>query len=160
MLVRALLLAVLASPGAGCTYLDKWLPGTPFTPDQPIAEVTLDGEMHVDPASGFNEGCPSGGTVFWGTARNTGDIPVVDVSIFVNAYGPGNAFLGSFRTSVFSGEIIVEEGAPETAPESAATDLDIDESGTFEVCAPLPFGSVVRTEYRTEFIVIDVEENL
>jgi len=153
-----LLLSAVVGFAQGCTALDDYLPGTPFTPDQPAGEVTVVGAINNDRVEQNTEGCAVGGTMFWGTARNTGDVIVDDVFIVIDAFGPTGALLGSYRTNVFNGEILTE-GDP-TVPgsfDAASTYLVVDQSGTFSVCAGLPYGSVARTEYRTEFIFIEAD---
>ena len=140
--VRALGLAAALSVAPGCTYLDKYegFPGTPFTPDQPEAAVTVVGEIGIDTVEKASEGCIPGGTLFWGNARNTGDQDVNDVMIHINAFNAAGAALGTFSGSVFNGTV------------------DVDQSGSFSVCSPLPAGSVARAEYRTSFVVAPVAE--
>jgi hypothetical protein len=151
------LLAVIGL-APGCTALDDYLPGTPFTPDQPAGEVTVVGAINADRIAQSNEACAAGGTLFWGTARNTGDLDVVDVFIVIDAFGPTGALLGTYRTNVFNGEVTAADTTEPGAFDIASTSLAVDQSGTFGVCAPLPHGSVARTEYRSDFIIIEVSE--
>jgi hypothetical protein len=152
---RASLLAVLVGCAPGCTLFDDILPGTPFTPDQPVAEVTVSGKINVDPTSASSEGCPAGGALFWGTARNTGDLDVDDVFIEIVALDANNAELGRFRTNVYNGE--VSESPPPPAPpepQVAGTSLAVDQSGSFSVCTRVPYGAVAATAYTTDYIVV------
>jgi hypothetical protein len=165
---RTILLAVALGFAPGCTALDDYLPGTPFTPDQPEGEVTVVGPINADRIEQSTEKCAGGGTLFWGTARNTGDLDLNDVFIVVDAYGPAGALLGSFRTEVFNGEVVEASDTAATGADAAATDatatdiastsLDVDQSGTFDICTSLPYGSVARTEYHTGFTVVVLEE--
>lgn len=147
--LRVLLLAAASGLAPGCTLFDDYVSGTPFTLDQPVAAVALQGEIIVDRASGTEDGCPAGRTVLWGMVRNTGDIPVVDVSIDVDAFGPTGTYLGTFRNHVFNGEIL--DNTNPNGFDSASTSLEVEQAGTFEICTSLTFGSVARTEYRTAF---------
>lgn len=136
----------------GCTLFDDYLPGTPFTPTQPVAEVTVDGGIQTSLITApTGEGCVPGGTAFWGRARNTGDVDVVDVSITIEAFAGNESFLGSFSGSVFNGDVVDN---PDGA-DSYGTDLEVDQSGSFTICTTIPFGAVARTEYLTHFVVID-----
>ena len=146
------MLAAILGLAPGCTLFDDYLPGTPFTPDQPAAEVTVQGGINSDRTAGGAESCTPGGTVFWGTARNTGDVDVDEVFITINAFDAAGNVLGSYRTNVFSGTIT--EGTAVGASASVSTSLLVDQSGVFEVCTSLPFGSVARTDYHTDFLVI------
>ena len=158
--VRALGLIGVLSLAPGCTYLDKYenLPGTPFTPDQPEAAVTVVGEIDIGPVEKASEGCIPGGTLFWGEARNTGDQNVNDVVIHIEAYSGAGAPLGTFSGHVFNGTVDVDDTDPDNPVVRAQTSLDVDQSGTFSVCSPLPAGSVARAEYRTSFVVAPVVE--
>ncbi len=171
----SLALVVVLAPG--CTLLDEILPGTPFTPDQPVAEVTVVGKINIDRVSRTTEGCNAGNAMLWGTARNTGDMDVVDVFIEIDALDANNNVLGTFRVNVFNGKIsevlpppVTTPTTPTTPPATtppatteppeesvqiAGTSLAVDETGTFEVCAPLNAGSVAGTAYRTSFIVLE-----
>jgi len=150
---RALLVAAVVGLAPGCTALDDILPGTPFTLDQPLAQVTVQGEINIDPITAESEGCSPGGTLLWGIAKNTGDRDLDDVFIEIDALSAGNAVLGSYRVNVFNGEVTT--GAEEDAVQIAGTSLAVDQSGTFSVCTNLGYGSVAGTAYRTDFIVID-----
>lgn len=173
---RALLLAAVAGFAPGCTLFDDILPGTPFTPDQPVGEVTVMGRIYIDrvsrsvqdnPTTEANESCSAGSTLLWGMARNTGDVDVLDVFIEIDALGANNAVLGTYRVNVFNG-VVGESTLPETTDtttdtdttptlqpvQTAGTSLAVDEAGTFAVCAPLSFGSVAGTAYRTSFIIL------
>jgi hypothetical protein len=148
------LLSAVVVLAPGCTALDDYLPGTPFTPDQPEGEITVVGVINNDRVEANTENCSVGGTLFWGTARNTGDLDADDVYIVIDAFGPTGALLGSYRTNVFYGEAVPVEPAvpgssdiPSTSLDIATTSLAVDQSGTFNVCTPLPYGSVTRTEY-------------
>jgi len=146
---------VLAS---GCTALDDYLPGTPFTPDQPEAAVTLTGEMHADRISAPTTGCPPGGTVFWGQVTNTGDLNVTEVSIAIDVFDAASASLGTFGGSVFNGDVVTDDTDPDNPIVVAGTSLEVDQAGTFTVCTPVPYGTAARTEYRTRFIVVEEEQ--
>jgi hypothetical protein len=152
------LLAAVVGLAQGCTALDDYLPGTPFTPDQPAGEVTVVGAINADRIELSTEDCAAGGTIFWGTARNTGDLDLNDVFIVIDAFGPSGALLGTYRTNVFNGEVTAADTTEPGAFDIASTSLAVDQSGTFDVCAPLPHGSVARTDYRTEFIVVEASE--
>jgi hypothetical protein len=161
---RTFLLAVAVGLAPGCTAFDEILPGTPFTPDQPEGKVTVVGPIYADRIEQSNENCAAGGTLLWGTARNTGDSDLNDVFIVVEAYDPSGALLGSYRTAVFNGEVVEAAdttGAAATdaaATTTASNSLAVDESGSFSICTPLPYGSVARTEYRTGFTIVVLEE--
>jgi hypothetical protein len=142
---------------AGCTALDDYLPGTPFTPDQPEGEITVVGVINNDRVEENSDGCSVGGTLFWGTARNTGDLSADDVYIVIDAFGPTGALLGSYRTSVFNGEVVLADPEVPGSTDIASTSLDVDQSGTFNVCTPLPYGSVTRTEGRADGEFIEAE---
>ena len=154
-----LLLAVAVGLAPGCTLLDDILPGTPFTPDQPKAEVTVVGGINIDSITVSREGCSAGSTLFWGIARNTGDLDVDDVFIEIDALGANNGVLATYRVNVFNGEVSEVAAVPVTDPPAApiqiaGTSLTVDQSGTFHACTTLPAGSVAGTAYRTDFIVI------
>lgn len=162
-----LLLAAVVGLAPGCTLLDEILPGTPFTPDQPVAEVTVVGKINIDRVSQSTEGCSTGRALLWGMARNTGDVDVDDVFIEIDALDSNNNVIDTYRVNVFNGEVgeIVPTTTtttttttdPDTTEEPiqiAGTSLVVDQSGTFEVCTGLAFGSVAGTAYRTDFTVI------
>lgn len=143
--------ALLAAPG--CTYFDDhWpsFPGTPFTPEQPEGKVTLT-TLQADTIGAASEGCSPGGTVFWGTVTNTGDMNVADVVITLTPFNAAGAALGSFSGLVYNGTI------DDTDPDNPVfgTTLEVLQSGSFKVCASIPVGAVARTEYRTTFTIID-----
>jgi len=149
-----LLLAAVVGLAPGCTLF-----GDKFLPEQPQGEVTLQGMINVDSASGLTEECAAGAAMIWGTARNTGDVDVDDVFIEIRAYDANNGLLGTYRTNIFNGEITEVAGATEEdAVSIAGTSLAVDQSGTFSVCTNLSAGSVAKIAYRTDFIVIDVAE--
>ena len=150
---RALLVAAALVAAPGCTALDDPF-GTSFTLRQPEPRVTLEGELHTDPITGGGAGCTPGGTVFWGSARNTGDVDVVDVSVTVEVFDGGGAVIGSFGASVFNGDV-VDDG---NGNEAYGTNLEIDQGGSFTVCTPVPFGAAARADLRFNFIVIDPVE--
>jgi hypothetical protein len=152
---RALGLAAGILLVSGCTKWDDWLPGSPFTPDQPEGAVTLTGKMNVDPITSSGPGCPPGGTVFWGTVMNTGDLDVTDVEITISAYDGAGGLLGTFRDDVYNGEVEEIELDDGTKVTVVGTSLDVDQSGTFNVCAPVPSGGVARTEYQTSFVTVE-----
>jgi hypothetical protein len=140
----------------GCTLFDEVLPGTPFTPEQPKGEVTVVGQINISRAAGNQEGCSSGRAVLWGIARNTGDVVVDDVFIEIDALDGGGNVLDTYRVNVFNGEVTEVTGAtPEDNVQIAGTKLDVDQSGSFEVCTRLGFGSVAGTAYRTDFTIIE-----
>jgi hypothetical protein len=135
----------------GCTLFDSVLPGSPFTPDQPKAEVTVDGDIHVDVSTGGD--CPAGRTLLWGTARNSGDVDVDDVYITIEALDGNRNVLGSSRVHVFNG--VVSGGTtPEEPIQTAGTSLTVDQAGTFAACSGVPAGAIAATSYRTDFLVI------
>jgi hypothetical protein len=140
----AVLLAAVVALAQGCTIFDV------FLTEQPLAEVTVVGEINIDRVTADKENCPAGSTLFWGIARNTGDLDVDDVSIEIAALDSGNRVLGRYRAHVFNGEISV--GTEEGALEVAGTSLAVDQSGSFEVCAQV--GSVAGTTYSTDFTII------
>ena len=146
-----MLLAAVFGLLPGCTLLDKIFPGT-FTTEQPKAEVTVVGKINIDRSTGHEEGCSAGRTLLWGTARNTGDVDLDDVFIEISALDANNNVLGTYRVNVFNGDIVTSTTVPPVT--TAGTSLIVDQSGTFEACAPLSFGSVASTTYRTDFIVI------
>lgn len=149
-----LLLAVAVCVAPGCTLFDDYTSGTPFTPDQPVKELSVVGEINIDRSSGSRT-CPAGRALFWGTVRNTGDVAVDGVSIIVDAYDAADNRLGSFSGTVYNGE--VEEGE---FVSTAGTTLDVDESGTFSVCSTLGFSSVARADGRADgFAVEDLGSN-
>jgi hypothetical protein len=157
------LFSVAVGLAPGCTLLDDYLPGTPFTPDQPVAEVTVVGKINIDsvtvtiednPLTVADEHCSAGRALLWGTARNTGDLDVVNVTITIDALDANNAVLDTYRGYVYNGEFT--EADPETgAPLIFGTSLVLDQSGSFSVCTQLSAGSVAGTAYRTNFTVID-----
>jgi hypothetical protein len=147
-----LLLAAVVALAPGCTLLDDILPGTPFTPDQPVAEVTVQGKINIDRVTESSEGCSAGRALLWGTARNTGDFDLDDVFIEIDALDAGNRVLATYRVNVFNGE--VTGGTKEDPIPIAGTSLAVDESGTFAACTGLAFGAVAGTSYRTDFIII------
>lgn len=146
----ALLIAAVVALATGCTLLDEILPGTPFTPDQPLAEVTVVGQINIDPVTLDQEDCPAGSALLWGTAKNTGDLDLVDVFIEIDALNSGGGVMGTYRTNVFNGEIV--EATEETV-QIVGTSLAVEQSGSFSVCARQSAGSVAGTAYRTDFIV-------
>jgi len=158
-LSAVVLLAVAIGLAPGCTLF-----GEPFVTDQPAAEVTVVGKIYIDSASGQEVGCSAGRVLLWGTARNTGDLDVDDVHITIDALDASNGVLGSYRVSVFNGEITeitttstttTATTATEGTVQTAGTSLAVDESGTFSVCTGLEAGSVAGTTYRTDFIVVN-----
>jgi hypothetical protein len=153
---QAWLCAALLASAPACTLFDDYLPGTPFTPDQPEAEITLQDVIHVDPIRRSTESCPAGGTIIWGYVRNTGDLDVDELEIIIDVFGPSGALLASFRDHVFNGEVVAGEG--EGSIDAASTSLAVDQTGTFNICTPLPAALVFRTDYRTEFIIIETGE--
>jgi len=162
-----LLLAAVVGLAPGCTLLDEILPGTPFTPDQPVAEVTVVGKINIDRATGNREGCSTGRALLWGIARNTGDLDVDDVFIEIDALNSNNGVIDTYRVNVFNGDVSEvtppevtppevtppEVTPPETPVQIAGTSLAVDQSGIFSVCTGLAYGSVAGTAYRTDFIV-------
>ena len=158
---RAALLALALGAAPGCTLFDRF--GTSFTPDQPVAAVTVEGKIQNDRGSGLvyvdpDTGktfvkCTEGMTLLWGYARNTGDKDVVDVFIEIDALNANKTVLDTYRVHVFNGQ--VAGGTPEDPGQIAGTSLVVDQSGTFSVCTRQPFGSVADTAYRTQFIVLD-----
>lgn len=158
--VRALGLIAVLSLAPGCTYFDRYenFPGTPFTPDQPEAVVTVVGEIGIGAVEKASEGCIPGGTLFWGSARNTGDQDVNDVMIHIEAFNGAGVPLGTFSGSVFNGTVDIDDTDPDNPIVRAHTSLDVDQAGTFSVCSPLPAGSVTRAEYRTSFVIAPVAE--
>ena len=141
----ALLLAAAGALAPGCTLF-----GDAFLPEQPQAEVTVVGEINIDRATVDSLDCSAGDTLFWGTARNTGDLDVDDVFIEIDALDSGNGVLGTYRVNVFNGEVTP---ATEGTVQVVGTSLAVDQSGSFWVCAQLAAGSVAGTAYRTDFIV-------
>lgn len=157
--VRALGLAATLLLAPGCTLWDDWLPGDPFTPEQPKGEVTLTGEMNVDPITASSPGCSPGGTVFWGSVINSGDLDVTDVSIAITAFDAAGGALGTFSGKVFNGETEeIKDADGNVVAIVAGTSLEIRQSGAFNVCAPVPAGAVARTEYRTSFTIVEPEQ--
>jgi hypothetical protein len=149
-----LLAAALLGLAPGCTLFDEVLPGTPFTPDQPEKKLTVVGAVNFDRSSHSSD-CGTGGTVFWGIVRNTGDLDVEDVYIIVDAYNASGTLLGSFRSSVYNGTVS-ESGNVETA----STNLEVDASGVFEICTSLDPASVARADGRPDGSVIEsIETN-
>lgn len=169
-----LLLVVVAGLAPACTLFDEILPGTPFTTDQPVGEVTVVGRINIDrvsrstednPTTEANESCSAGSAMLWGTARNTGDVDVDDVYIEIDALDANNSVLATYRVHVFNGEIgqvTAPTGTTTTTTttttvdpvETAGTSLAVEEAGTFEVCTQLSVGSVAGTAYRTSFIIL------
>jgi hypothetical protein len=154
--VRTLLAAALLAPAGGCTAIDDYVDGTPFTPDQPVALVELQGPVNRDLVGPGSATCAAGTTVLWGWVKNTGDLDVDDVTAVIDAFGPTGGFLGSFRDKVYNGEVTAGEDSGSL--DTASTSLTVEQSGSFTVCTSLPFGTVARVEFRTEFIVIDTSE--
>ena len=166
-LSRFLLLAVVVGLAPGCTLLDDILPGTPFTPEQPVAEVTLQGAINIesttagmtyfDPVAQTDQFCSAGSALLSGIVRNTGDMDVVNVTITIDVLGANNAVLDRCRGYVYNGEFTPADPAT-GAPLSFGTSLDLDKSGSFAVCSRLSAGSVAGTAYRTNFTVpVNVE---
>lgn len=149
-LLPIVLLAAAVGLGAGCTLFDDYMPGTPFSLDQPVKELSVEGEINIDSAGGSGS-CPAGRAVFWGTVRNTGDVEVEGVSIVIDAYNSAGALLGSFSGSVYNGTIETNDDESITAE----TSLEVDQAGVFEVCSSLAFGSVARAEGRADGFVIE-----
>lgn len=152
-----LLLAIVVGLAPGCTLFDDLTSGTPFTPDQPKAEVTVVGGINIDTATRSQVGCSAGRAILWGIARNTGDLDVDDVFIEIDALGADGGVLDTYRVHVFNGDVTTATEATETTEatsQAAGTSLDVDESGTFHACTRLGAGSVSGTAYRTDFIVI------
>lgn len=147
---RALLTALLSASLGGCTLIDDYVSGTPFTLDQPQGEVTVEGQISWSPVLTASEGCSPGGTLFWGRARNTGDVDVVDVTITLDVYDAAGAHIGAFSGSVFNGTVTIDGDV-----DAFGTDLVVDQLGTFNVCTTVPFGAAARVEYTTQFVVID-----
>jgi hypothetical protein len=152
--VPALLCAALCALAPACTGFDDYLPGTPFTPDQPTAAVTLVDGIYADVVPSDSVVCNPGSTMLWGTVKNTGDLDVDEVFIEIDVFGPGGAFLGTYGGDVFNGETTSPVGS-EGAVEVALTDLAVDQAGYFQVCAAVSAGSISRTDYRTSFVVIE-----
>ncbi len=73
------------------------------------------GEINIDVATAGTPDCAAGSTLFWGIARNTGDLDVDDVFIEIDALNAGNGVLGTYRVNVFNGEV---------TPATEATDDD------------------------------------
>jgi hypothetical protein len=157
-LARPLLCAAALAVAPGCTAWDDWLPGTPFTPDQPEAAVTLTGEMHADRIAESTTGCTPGGTIFWGQVTNTGDLDVTEVVIAIGVFDAAGVSLGTFGGSVFNGEVETDDTDPDNPIVIAGTSLVVDQSGTFTVCTPVPYGTAARTEYQTRFSVVEEAE--
>ena len=149
----ALLVVAAVGLAPGCTLLDDVLPGTPFTPDQPVAQVTVVGGINIDGATLNVAKCSAGSALLWGTAQNTGDLDVDDVFITIEALGANGAVLGTYRVHVFNGT--VSGGTPTDPIVVAGTSLAVDESGSFSVCTNVPSGSVTGTAYSTDFIVVN-----
>jgi hypothetical protein len=141
-----LLLAAVVAFAPGCTLF-----GDTFRTEQPLAEVTVVGRINIDSATVDSLDCDPGNTLFWGTARNTGDLDLEDVFIEIDALNAANGVLGTYRGNVFNGEA-PPPGEGEAVV--AGTSLTVDQSGTFQVCAPLSAGSVAGTAYRTDFIIV------
>lgn len=152
-LARGALALALALCLPACTLFDDYLSGTPFTLDQPQAAVTLEDKIHAGPIVETNESCVAGGTIFWGRVRNTGDVPVEDIFIIIDVFNPAGVFLGSFRDHVYNG-VLAESNEGYDRP---GTSLEEEEAGYFSICTTVAFGSVGRTEYRTEFTVTNAE---
>lgn len=151
------LLIVALALAPGCTLFDDLFEGTPFTPDQPVGEVTVVGKINIDSVTVSREGCSAGRVLLWGIARNTGDLDVEDVTIEIDALGANSVVLDTYRVSVFNGQVAAateESEDTEASPQTAGTSLAVDESGTFHACTRLAPGSVVDTSYRTQFIVV------
>jgi len=162
-----LLLVAAVGLAPACTLLDEVFNGTPFTPDQPKAEVTVVGKINIDTVTVAQEGCSAGRVLLWGIARNTGDLDVDDVVIEIDALDADNRVLDTYRVNVFNGNVIEATAATEateTTPATegtaqvAGTSLAVDESGNFQVCTRLAPGSVGSTAYRTDFVVINEAE--
>lgn len=151
-----MLLAAVVALAPGCTLFSDT-----FLPEQPKAEVTVVGEINIDRATVSGPDCAAGRTLFWGIARNTGDLDVDDVFIEIDALDAGNGVLGSYRGNVFNGEVTPGTEGTETTAATAqisGTSLAVDQSGTFSVCAPLSPGAVAGTAYRTDFIIVNEVE--
>jgi hypothetical protein len=146
----AAVLAAAICTAPACTLFDDYLPGTPFTTEQPIMQLSVVGEVNVDRSSGTDE-CPAGRALFWGLVHNTGDVDVDGVTIIVDAFDAAGAQIGSFSGDVFNGN--VETSASGSA--TAETTIAVDESGTFEICSSLGFDSVARAEGHASGFVIE-----
>lgn len=155
-LMQALFTVTLCALAPACTGLDDFLPGTPFTPDEPTAAVTLVDEIYADVVPSGSAVCDPGGTMLWGSVRNTGDLDVDEVFIEIDVFGPGGGFLGRYGGDVFNGETV--SIGEEDPVEVALTNLAVDQTGYFQVCAGVSAGSISRTEYRTSFVVIERSE--
>jgi len=131
-------------------------------PDQPKAEVTVDGTINIDsttaemtyfdPVARADQSCSSGSALLSGIARNTGDMDVVNVTITIFVLDANNAVLDTYHAYVYNGDFTA---GTEEAPLSFGTSLAVDQSGGFAVCARLSAGSVAGTSYRTNFTVIE-----
>jgi hypothetical protein len=154
---QTLFFAALCALAPACTGFDDFLPGTPFTPEQPTAAVTLVDDVHADVVPSGSQVCDPGSTMLWGTVRNTGDLDVDEVFIEIDLFGPGGAFLGTYGGDVFNGETATV--GSEDPVEVALTNLAVDQPGYFQVCAGVSAGSISRTEYRTSFVVIESSED-
>jgi hypothetical protein len=154
-LVGLLLSVAALALTPGCTKWDDWLPGSPFTPAQPEAEGTLTGAMNAERIAESTTGCTPGGTVFWGQVTNTGDMDVTEVSIAIDVFNAAGVSLGTFGGTVFNGEVETDVTDPDHPIVIAGTSLVVDQSGTFTVCTPVPYGTAAHTEYQTRFIVVE-----
>lgn len=148
--------AVLLAPA--CTAFDE------FAFPEPTAQVTLVGELQADrapatPDSLYPQGaprptCPVGTTVYWGSARNTGDLPVEQVTAQIDVFDAAGTGLGRFRESIFSGEV----GTDLVGNENPLPTLEVDQIGHFIVCTTVPWGDAARAEFSVDFVVVIEEE--
>lgn len=148
---RAAVALALALALPACTLFDDYLPGTPFTLDQPEAAVFMI-SLSADRIAETTGNCVEGGTVLSGSVRNFGSFLVEDVYIVIDVFGAAGVFLGSFRDHVYNGTLVVGE---DDAPDRPGTSLDSGEAGYFLICTPVPFGSAESVEYRTEYVVVE-----
>jgi len=147
---KAALRAAAALLGAGllaaCTIDDR------FLLPEPEPEVSLE-VISGDPAP-RETSCPAGTTVYWGRARNTGDVFLYDVVAVVDVFGGAGELLGRFSGSVFNGE----SGSDEFGNSNPDTTLDVDQAGDFVVCTSVPWGIAGRADVRFEYVIFESEE--
>jgi len=131
---------------AACTIDER------FTFSDPVEAVALE-ELNAVPAP-RGVTCAPGSTVYWGKARNTGDVFLYDVQVFLDVIGPAGDLLGRFSGSVYNGESGTDDFG-NTNPDST---LDIDQQGSFTVCTTVPWGAAARAEASFRYVVFEPEE--
>ncbi len=101
----------------------------------------------------------SGGTYYYGTVRNSGDITAENIYIIITPRDAGGASLGTYRTPVSVGyepEVVDSAGTVTTAA-TVLNILEPGETGGFNVVVPVALGSIASEEISFDF-TLPVEE--